>query len=325
VRSFVPCLAVASLRNVPQTQLTPKLGGLPWGLPQDLWPSCRECTAPMAPLAQLPHQDAVLDFGQPPAVLHLFQCTTPGCSTWSPDGGCNAAFVLPLECIGQGPTPAPPAVKQGPAMHGELWLTGWPQHEDGIADELRACYLAVAPFYALPEPLRFPHQFDARLRTKADGTPCWTARGPSGMPPSFDYLMQIDNLIPYREPCRTRLKSVVMSACGAPAGAWRRARQRTLPGGITHPGAPCRTKARGRSILWSSRTSDRTARGICPSIAGRTRRVSSSSGIVDLRTVPCAACRLSQPRPEGCGPSVLPSGHRVLSGRLALRGSSLHP
>jgi len=152
---------------------------------------------PMGLLAQLPHHGPVLDLGDARWVLHLFQCMTAGCFTWSYDGGCNAAFTLPRESLGEGLTQAPPAPTENP-MHGELWITGWQEHEDAIPHDMRPAYFDVDAFSALPHILQFPHDFGCRLLTKTGGVPYWTRRaGPSGFPPApFDYLMQIDTLIP---------------------------------------------------------------------------------------------------------------------------------
>src|SRR5262249_12141801 len=151
---------VATLQP-PQTRLIAKLGGLPWGFPPEMWPRCRECTAPMALLAQLPHDGLALDLGDSRWVLHLFQCATAGCSTWGYDEGCNAAFILAREALGEGPTPAPQTVT-GPSvyawvagsaavhrsMHGELWITGWQEHEDGIPQQLSPAYSDAGSFGA---------------------------------------------------------------------------------------------------------------------------------------------------------------------------------
>jgi hypothetical protein len=86
-------------------------------------------------------------------------------------------------------------------MHGELWLTGWQEHEDAIPQHMSPAYLDPHTFAALPAELQCPHDFDHRLRTKAGGVPYWTANGPTMIsresageipPRPFDYLMQID-------------------------------------------------------------------------------------------------------------------------------------
>jgi hypothetical protein len=203
---------------------------------------------PMALLAQLPHHAPALDFGDSRWVLHLFQCTTAGCSTWSHDEGCNAAFILPRGALGEGLTPALPTAAERPvnawiegstpvdhSMHGELWITGWTEYEDAIPQNLRPAYFDHDAFYALPEKLQFPHDFDCRLSTKAGGVPYWTPNGPGGLPGipprPFDYLMQIDTCLSIQgrmpEPsaigCDVYLHEANggMAACPAPAAAKR--------------------------------------------------------------------------------------------------------
>lgn len=208
VLNFIPRFEVATLRP-PQRRLIPKLGGLPWGLPANMWPRCRECSMPMALLAQLPHQDLALDCGDPRWVLHLFQCVTAGCGTWSYDEGCNAAFMLPLEAVGNGLTRPPEAAVERRvyarvtgstavehAMHGELWLTGWHEHQDAIPQHMSSAYSDPDSFRALPDEFQFPYGFGDRYFTKTGGVPYWTANGPEKVPPRpFEYLMQIDTFI----------------------------------------------------------------------------------------------------------------------------------
>jgi hypothetical protein len=187
------------------------------GFPRQLWPICRECDQPLALLAQLPHQPPVLDMGDPKWVLHLFQCTTSSCSTWSYDTGCNAALILPREALTEGLTHPPAATAPrptiawagsnripiaDPSMHGEIWITGWREHEDGIPDHLITAYYDRTEFDALPENLRFPHNFDSRLATKTGGVPYWTGNGtPPDIPQApFEYLMQIDSYLVLRGP-----------------------------------------------------------------------------------------------------------------------------
>lgn len=220
MRNFIPELEVATLLP-PQTCLIPKFGGLPWGLSLHLWPDCRECGRPMALLAQLPHMPPALDLGDPQWVLHLFQCTTAGCSTWSYDEGCNAAFVTPRGLLSEGLShhPAFPSLDVHEerhsgeissssakefAMHGEIWIKGWREHEDEIPEHLHASYFDPDRFYKLPKELQFPHDFESCLATKAGGAPYWTANGPSGLPEipgaPFEYLMQIDTHLCLRGP-----------------------------------------------------------------------------------------------------------------------------
>jgi hypothetical protein len=213
MRNFLPDLAVATMQPS-QDRLIPKFGGLPWGFPQQIWPFCRECDQPLALLAQLPHQLPVLDLGDLKSVLHLFQCTTSSCSPWSYDTGCNAAFILPRGALAEGLTPTPKATRPRPvsawagpnripivdlSMHGEIWITGWREHEDGIQDHVSAAYCDPTEFYTLPEEFQFPHRFEPRLATKTGGVPYWTGNGPCAAPDipqaPFEYLMQISSLV----------------------------------------------------------------------------------------------------------------------------------
>ena len=47
-----------------------KLGGLPWGMPSDLWPLCKACAKPQSLLAQFSHHDQRLDLGKPGRILY---------------------------------------------------------------------------------------------------------------------------------------------------------------------------------------------------------------------------------------------------------------
>jgi hypothetical protein len=157
----------------------------------------------MGLLAQLPHDSPALDLGDARWVLHVFQCRRAGCFTWSYDGGCNAAFILPREVLREGLTQPPPArlvravIDEERSMHGELWMTGWQEHEDAIPQPMRPAYFDHHAFDALPEKFKFPDGFGSRFRTKAGGVPYWTVKaGASGFPLApFDYLMQIDTFI----------------------------------------------------------------------------------------------------------------------------------
>jgi hypothetical protein len=219
MRNFLPDLAIATLQCRQQECLIPKFGGLPWGFPKHLWRNCRECGQPLALLAQLPQQLPALDLGAPEWVLLLFQCTTAGCSTWSHDSGCNAAFVLSRDALAEGLTRPPDATTprpvsawagpdripiQDPSMHGEVWITGWREHEDVVSPHQSAAYIDPIAFYALPEELQFPHHFECRLATKAGGVPYWTGNGPGALPsipqPPYRYLLQIDSALVLRGP-----------------------------------------------------------------------------------------------------------------------------
>ncbi len=79
MRSYQPILRLAPGTSAPA--LRAKFGGLPWGVPPQRWPVCRECGHPMSSLAQIPVRGH-LDYAGPLAgrpdlagkVLHVFTC-----------------------------------------------------------------------------------------------------------------------------------------------------------------------------------------------------------------------------------------------------------
>ncbi len=209
MKFFVPRLAIATL--LPQQRaLQAKFGGKPWGFPIDQWPTCAECSAPMALLAQLPHAPPALIIGED-AVLHLFQCPVAGCSSYDYLAGCTAGFVLKRQELLEGLTEAPrveqlrqyafvgyddgavppPAIHEIP-LNGEVWITGWHEHDDGIPETMREAFYKAEQFDALPENIR-DLAYKTGWRTKIGSVPLWPAYGVAEHPPTpFEYLMQID-------------------------------------------------------------------------------------------------------------------------------------
>lgn len=98
MKYYIPDLRLASQLGA-QQNFEDKLGGLPWGLPTDQWPICRQCGEPMALLAQFGHDEERLDLGRPGRVAFVFQCNglDAACKTWDSNGGANTAFVLEPE------------------------------------------------------------------------------------------------------------------------------------------------------------------------------------------------------------------------------------
>jgi len=73
MRFYRPVMTLAALQPA-QDRLLSKLGGHPWGFPQQRWPICADCGSPMSMVAQIEHSPPAIDLGQPGAVLHLFSC-----------------------------------------------------------------------------------------------------------------------------------------------------------------------------------------------------------------------------------------------------------
>ena len=91
MRCFVPDIRLAA--ELPeQTKLEEKFGGVPWGLDEELWPTCADCGKHQSLLAQLVHDDTRLNLGREGRVLLVFQCNhSPGmCETETGGSGANA-------------------------------------------------------------------------------------------------------------------------------------------------------------------------------------------------------------------------------------------
>jgi hypothetical protein len=116
-----------------QTAYEDKLGGLPWGLPQALWPTCAQCGQAQSLLAQFVHAPGRLDLGREGRVLSIFQCNhNPGeCETWSLDAGANAVVITEPEDLLQELTPAPSGT---PIIEREARVIAWLDMEDGLPE-----------------------------------------------------------------------------------------------------------------------------------------------------------------------------------------------
>lgn len=183
-----------------------KLGGLPWGLPVRLWPTCEECGRPMSHLGQFPAHSPepnapVLPMGRD-AVLFLFKCEwNSGCSFWDFADGANRVFSLPREELGSAPT-EPPAVEaqdDGEELRvlPELGVARWVARDDGAPAELEEAFYDDGRYGELPAGIAHPHDWASEWRTKVGGVPDWTANGAQGQPsiPPGRLLLQIDSWV----------------------------------------------------------------------------------------------------------------------------------
>ena len=183
------------LREGAEPGLVPKFGGLPWGLPARLWPTCRECGRPMSHLAQLPHAPPSLPIGSE-LVLFLFKCEYDSvCSFWEHGGGANAAFAVPAVDLGDRPAQSPVQADEGPRVLREIGVVDWVETDDEVPAESEDAYYDFDAFEALPARLRFPHDGASDWQTKSGGTPSWAMRSGAqcigGFPPGR-LLLQID-------------------------------------------------------------------------------------------------------------------------------------
>lgn len=180
--------------------LVHKLGGLPWGLPIEHWPICKECGRAMSFLAQSPaqsHDDNAPDLPIPADdVLFAFKCEWDSvCSFWESDGGANAVFSLPRNALGDGLTAPPEHAEDGfPELIAELGVADWRIEDGGAPAELEADFYDYGRHDDLPEHIAHPHDWATEWRTKFGGVPYWTANGAQGVP-AGRLLLQIDNCV----------------------------------------------------------------------------------------------------------------------------------
>ncbi|MEO0377192.1 MAG: hypothetical protein AAF329_21790 [Cyanobacteria bacterium P01_A01_bin.17] len=118
----------------PQTQPEDKVGGLPWGLPIERYPICRDCGKSQSLLLQLVHHPERLNLGRPGRNLFVFQCNhdAGGCASWEGSSGANACFVLEPEELANHTTPLP---KDDPYLEVEARIINWIVGDDGISQE----------------------------------------------------------------------------------------------------------------------------------------------------------------------------------------------
>jgi hypothetical protein len=165
MRYFKPDLRL-SAELPPQNQPEDKLGGLPWGLPQDRWPLCEHCARPLALLAQFAHHPVRLDLGRAGRVLHVFYCNSEDvCPSWEGGGGANACLVTEPEELGTGLTALP---DEDARLETEARIVGWIERDDGISAADAPHFLTEA-FDDLPDALL--KQPDPE--TKLGGVPSW--------------------------------------------------------------------------------------------------------------------------------------------------------
>jgi hypothetical protein len=191
MRYFVPRLKIATLAKE-QGRLLSKIGGLPWGLPADSWPSC--CGYPQKLVAQLCHEPPMLDLGGKGAVLHLFQCLEC-CGINEKE---RAAFLVDHTVLGSGLRRIEGYDRVSEyawsALIGEAWIEGWEEYDDDIPELRLVDFYDEKKLWALQEEFSKIKRFEGRQFTKFGGSPRWTGWGPMGFPlPPFEFLFQLNN------------------------------------------------------------------------------------------------------------------------------------
>lgn len=135
-------------------------GGLPWGLPQHLWPRC-VCGNPMSFLAQFTHDESRCPLGREGRNLFIFRC-----ADYPEDKA--ACVVVDAENLLDGPTKAP----EGAILDEEVRVLRWIAENDG---------LTIEDAFALRSPQRQESvdaaKFESLYRgTRLAGVPAWFDR-----------------------------------------------------------------------------------------------------------------------------------------------------
>lgn len=112
-----------------QAKLEDKIGGYPWGFPQNLWPYCISCKKPMNFFAQFCHHPQRLDLGKKGRALYLFQCDKLPCGF---DDSCQQCFVLEAHELTSGITPPP----ESTFIETELRIPEWITQEEDVTLEM---------------------------------------------------------------------------------------------------------------------------------------------------------------------------------------------
>ena len=176
-------------------------GGIPSGLPLQLWPVCQECQVAMTPLIQLVAGEWLPRLPEG-SVLLVFKCEGADiCSFWEHDGGANQCLIVPETQL-QDQAGLPSDVVSGRTrILPRINIIGWQTREDGITANEATAMNEYASFYQLPTARQFLHDFDSKLMTKSGPVPYWTGNGPSSEPKLPRVLLfQLDHWIELSEP-----------------------------------------------------------------------------------------------------------------------------
>jgi hypothetical protein len=203
MRCFLPDIHLAA--ELPeQAKLEEKLGGLPWGLPEERWPTCSDCGKHQSLLAQFVHDPARLDLGREGRVLFVFQCNhSPGmCENWTGGSGANACFVLEPEELIESLSPQP---DDAPPTDLEVRIVGWREMDDSVSELEAAAFFNSDDHNALPEELFEKMPNIAHL----GGVPTWV-QGPEDAPKDgWHFVGQLDSLYSFFTPPNVEVPGIL--------------------------------------------------------------------------------------------------------------------
>ena len=187
MRYFVPDLRLPA-ELPPQSGPHDKLGGLPWGLPTSLWPTCRDCGKSQSLLAQFVHHPSRLDLGRPGRLLSVFQCNRdPGmCSTWEGGSGANACLITEPEDLIPDTSTLP---QDSPPVEREARIAAWLERDDGVPEERVPLFFSSAEFFDLPD----DEAAKPTWSTKLAGVPRWIQSPDEAPGDAWTFVGQLDS------------------------------------------------------------------------------------------------------------------------------------
>ena len=190
MKYYVPKLEPARTYNA-QTELKEKFGGVPFGVPTELYPFCKKCNNPMSLLVQFVHDSERLNLGREGRALMIFQCGNNGiCAVWDDDSGANACFVVEPETLTQRVEKLPDGKIE---LEKEYWVTGWEEFDDNVSAEDSAAFFDENKYSDFDE-----DEFEQLIENVSDntrlgGVPYWVQYPeiPAG---NWKFVGQLDDL-----------------------------------------------------------------------------------------------------------------------------------
>ena len=193
MKYFVPQLESITDATAQNVEME-KLGGLPFGLPTEMYPTCKECRKPMSLLAQFIHHEERLNLGKNGRVLSAFQCNNMAsdfsvCPNWNADLGANVCFIVEPENLSDRFAKSP---EEKIVLENEFLITGWQEMDDGISEEESLFFLDVKKYDAMND--ETAKKFCGNLvdGTKLGGVPVWI-QYPEIPQGAWKYAAQLDS------------------------------------------------------------------------------------------------------------------------------------